>query len=59
MASDRIERERTGREARLEFLCFLGVIECKGVQIARAANLELCARLPACYPGRDLLDARR
>lgn len=50
---------RTRREARLELLCLLGVIKCESVEVARAANLELCACLPACYPGRNLLDARR
>lgn len=54
-----IEKRRTRREARLQLLCFLRVIESEGVQVARAANLELCASLPAGYSRRNLLDACR
>ena len=48
---------RTRRKRLLELLCLLGVVKSQGVEVTRAANLELCLDLAASYPGGNLLDA--
>lgn len=41
----------------LEFVGLFWVIKSQGVEVTRAADLELCLDLATSYPGGNLLDA--